>query len=252
MKSNCFNILNFAFEPIGVGLYCIPALINHSCKPNCVGTFDGPSIKITTVSDIQKGEEITVPYIEIAHPKELRQRELSEHFFFKCNCDQCTSDQYDEIISQCNRDHVEFGEYQTRIETNLELSKTNLDPVKKTAYLLKALDAMNNIYSKTHYKRLMCYNDLFNIYISSSEWQKSLKCVKEILNIYERIYPKNWPLVGIRYYELGKLEWLLHRTQDAIESLEKARIILTKYYSRNHEFEKLCLLINEAHMELSM
>lgn len=65
------------------------ALINHSCDPNCVAVFDGLRCAIRSIRPIAAGEEITIPYIEIGDETSVRQKELKDAFFFKCNCSRC-------------------------------------------------------------------------------------------------------------------------------------------------------------------
>jgi SET and MYND domain-containing protein len=41
---NNHTICDEELRPIGVGLYPLGALINHSCRPNCAQSFQGPAI----------------------------------------------------------------------------------------------------------------------------------------------------------------------------------------------------------------
>ena len=40
----------------GVGIYPMGALINHSCRPNAVQSFDGAAIRFVAVCDIAPGQ----------------------------------------------------------------------------------------------------------------------------------------------------------------------------------------------------
>ncbi|KAG6465918.1 hypothetical protein O3G_MSEX015498 [Manduca sexta] len=67
------------------------ALFNHSCEPSVVRYFCGPYIIIRAVKNINKGEEVSENYgpIFTTVPKEKRQAELKEQYWFDCNCIPC-------------------------------------------------------------------------------------------------------------------------------------------------------------------
>lgn len=66
------------------------ALINHSCDYNSVVGFDGDELFIKAVRPIKKGEQILISYVDASSPYEVRQKELSERYFFDCQCSKCS------------------------------------------------------------------------------------------------------------------------------------------------------------------
>ncbi|CAH0476315.1 unnamed protein product [Peronospora belbahrii] len=49
----------------------LPAMINHSCDPNCAITFVSKTLdmEIRAMKPIKSGEEITQTYVDIALPR---------------------------------------------------------------------------------------------------------------------------------------------------------------------------------------
>lgn len=47
---------------VAVGLYCTAAMLNHSCVPNALATFDGGEMRITTTRVIDSEEPVTISY----------------------------------------------------------------------------------------------------------------------------------------------------------------------------------------------
>lgn len=83
-----FNYVKFLFV-LGLGLYQILAFINHSCEPNCVAVFNGPTCQIRSIRNVEKGEELCISYTELMRPHTIRQKELQEQYYFDCACSSC-------------------------------------------------------------------------------------------------------------------------------------------------------------------
>lgn len=105
MMVNSFTLTSPTFDPMGIVLDPLPAMMNHSCDPNAVVRFDitsSPkpkpipkvhhgSISIHALRPISKGEEIHVTYIDATVGFERRQADLQSRYFFTCDCPTCQS-----------------------------------------------------------------------------------------------------------------------------------------------------------------
>lgn len=87
-------------DPFGIVFQPFPALVNHSCQPNCIVRFDlnglaerlvprYGSISIQSLRDIPQNEEITISYIDASFPFAQRQTQLRDRYYFTCNCSLC-------------------------------------------------------------------------------------------------------------------------------------------------------------------
>jgi hypothetical protein len=77
LACNLFTIVDDFQNEAGVGCYPYAALLNHSCTPNCIQRFDSHgNIILRTNTDVSKGEELCISYIDTAMPAWYRQREL--------------------------------------------------------------------------------------------------------------------------------------------------------------------------------
>ena len=74
----------------GVGLYLEAAMINHSCQPTSVQTFVNEKLHIRSITDIPKGGEITISYIDVARPTTYRRKLLFKTYGFRCQCILCS------------------------------------------------------------------------------------------------------------------------------------------------------------------
>jgi len=53
MCINAFNILDNNLNTVGTGIYLAASVLNHSCVPNAAATFDGITLRIGAIVDIE-------------------------------------------------------------------------------------------------------------------------------------------------------------------------------------------------------
>ncbi|XXQ39322.1 MYND-type domain-containing protein [Plasmodiophora brassicae] len=89
---NVFTICTGELEPVGPAVYPAPLhLINHSCSPNSVVSFDLLTGKATcrAVVDVQPGDPITISYIDVVEHNARRRNILLAQYYFLCDCKTC-------------------------------------------------------------------------------------------------------------------------------------------------------------------
>ncbi len=84
----------FVPRDIGLGIYGIHGLLNHSCNPGVDLIFYGDKMVGRAVCDIKKGEEICIDYgvTYFTHPKPIRKDTLKTQYYFDCLCEACQGD----------------------------------------------------------------------------------------------------------------------------------------------------------------
>eukprot|EP00124_Ichthyophonus_hoferi_P005352 Ihof_evm2s754 gene=Ihof_evmTU2s754 len=55
--TNSFSICDLEMQPIGVGVYITASLLNHSCTPNSVVTFNGITLTVRATRDLPANTE---------------------------------------------------------------------------------------------------------------------------------------------------------------------------------------------------
>ena len=66
----------------GLGLYPLGSLLNHSCEANAVQCFDGRHMQLRIIRPVQPGDELTVPYMDLAMTRMERRLCLAERYHF--------------------------------------------------------------------------------------------------------------------------------------------------------------------------
>jgi hypothetical protein len=75
---------------IGVGMFPMVAMLNHSCSPNAVYvTGQNGDMFVRCVKPINEGEEICVSYVDLFSPKWERRGVLLSTKYFWCECCRC-------------------------------------------------------------------------------------------------------------------------------------------------------------------
>ena len=91
-RSNNFSVTDDMVVSQAAGVYPLGALLNHSCAPNCIMTYDLRTQvqSVRTVCAVPAGTELTHPYLDPMTPRARRQRELQEEYGFSCSCRLCS------------------------------------------------------------------------------------------------------------------------------------------------------------------
>lgn len=103
IKSNAY----LSTDEGGLGLYPTIARFNHSCSPNLAYGFDGWTMRVYSVRDIEDKEELTTSYSDMVcfHVRDIRQYFLRAKFNFECVCRGC---QEHSPQSDANRTRLRF------------------------------------------------------------------------------------------------------------------------------------------------
>ena len=89
---NSFSIFNTDLNEIGVGLYVMESIFDHSCIPNAAPIFNGNYLEIRAIKDIDSDDKMTINYIDLIDNKTARKMSLKKQYYFECNCNRCQSD----------------------------------------------------------------------------------------------------------------------------------------------------------------
>ena len=96
IECNSFGISNSELIRIGTALYNPSNFINHSCAPNAMIRQSGRRQFLVASQDIEKGQEITISYIDHGIPERIyRRRLLRDLYHFECTCKRCEKQSYE-------------------------------------------------------------------------------------------------------------------------------------------------------------
>jgi len=90
-QRNMHAVVNLAGNALGHGLYPQASFFNHACRPNSVVSFLDSSLVVRTIAPIKAGEEVTIAYVELYAPRDVRRQQLQAKKGFHCECRRCAA-----------------------------------------------------------------------------------------------------------------------------------------------------------------
>lgn len=170
MAVNSFNVLDGEMNSIGTAMYLAASILDHSCQPNAVATFDGRTLNIRTLVDIPQinWDSIFISYIDLMDDTETRRGSLKKNYYFLCACCKCVQHDQDEVkfypamcpkcsgaycvskksCSNVHCNYVPTKEFIEEFEDVTEFSKAKLSEMSHTACGYKILN--NGLYIVTN------------------------------------------------------------------------------------------------------
>lgn len=288
LACNAHTISDAELRPLGTGLYPVISIINHSCLPNSVLVFDGRSAVVRALEPMAKGTEVLISYIETAGSTITRQKALKEQYFFTCTCphciqlgehddiqerailegyrcrdDTCTgfllrdSDNKGFICQQCGRLREKEEITNAVNEVNSLSKRVSLsESTGNNTNAISVYKAIEKLQMKLFHpfsiNLLRTRETLLKTFMEIQELREALEYCRLVLPVYQRVYPRYHPLLGLQYYTCGKLEWYLVQTEEAVQSLSKAVDILRITHGASTPFIRdLLMKLEEARAEAS-
>ena len=75
-----------------VGVYALPAFINHGCAPNACKVVIGHTVFLRAARDMREGEEVLMKYFEVTAPEPERAAQAKRFGIEKCACRRCETE----------------------------------------------------------------------------------------------------------------------------------------------------------------
>ncbi|XP_015431558.1 PREDICTED: histone-lysine N-methyltransferase SMYD3 [Dufourea novaeangliae] len=270
---NSFNIFDLDMNSIGVGIYLAPSIIDHSCMPNAVATFEGPTITIRTIVDLPclDWSQIRISYIDVLKTTKDRRMELQNSYYFWCNCKKC---EQPELMAEaamcpnkscthpcspdtdtCTKCGTEFPEkFKDTFHEISDFTAYHLQSMKDMAYLdvsKVCLKKQEGVLHPLNIQHVQTLQSAFDSTISLQHWEEAESYAKRLTNGSLLYYGEVHPLTGILYLMIGKIQLYLGKPKQALEPLKRAKSILIITHEEKHTLvkEHLKPLLHQAIME---
>ncbi|XP_014611358.1 PREDICTED: histone-lysine N-methyltransferase SMYD3 isoform X1 [Polistes canadensis] len=246
---NSFNILDLDMNSIGTGIYLAPSVIDHSCKPNAVAVFEGTTIIIRTLEDLPclNWSQIKISYIDILSSTKDRREELKNSYYFLCDCQRCIQPEPTARAAACPKisctypnssDATECKKCNEKFPPNFketfdevtEFSAHHLQDMKNMAYLDVSKICLRKQEGVLHALNIQYVRTLeaaFDASVRLFSWEEAEEYGQRLIPGYLLYYGERYPLTGLLYLMIGRVQLYLNKAKLAYDALRKAHSLLT-------------------------
>ncbi|XP_011636441.1 histone-lysine N-methyltransferase SMYD3 isoform X2 [Pogonomyrmex barbatus] len=271
--TNCFNILDLDMNTIGAGIYLGASVMDHSCKPNAVVTFEGTTLIVRTLTDLPflDWSQIRISYIDLLNSNKARREELHSSYYFWCDCERCKGEELmaeaaacpnlscDSPCSieadKCEKCNAKISiEFKETFQEVVTFTTHHLEKMKTMAYLdvsKVCLKKQKGVLHKFNIQHIRTLELAHTAAVNLESWQDAELYGMELLPGYLLYLGEVHPLTGWLYLMIGKVQFYLEKSKEALKALNKANMILMITHGDKHSLvrEELQPLLCQATME---
>uniref|UniRef100_A0A671Y5R9 [histone H3]-lysine(4) N-trimethyltransferase n=1 Tax=Sparus aurata TaxID=8175 RepID=A0A671Y5R9_SPAAU len=206
---NGFTIEDDELSHMGTAVYPDVALINHSCLPSVIVTYNGTSADVRAVRDMKPGDEVLISYIDLLYPTDDRNNRLRESYYFTCDCQECKTRskvrwQKDELLEMCEQ----------------------------------SLEEMGAVFDDSNVYMLHMMYQAMGVCLYMEDPVGAIRYGEKVVGSYSKLYPAHSLNVSSMYLKLGRLNMGLERNSVGISALKKAITIMEVTHGKNHFYLK--------------
>jgi len=238
MVINTFTIVDEDLHDVAVGVYNSPSILDHECQPNAVASFQGRSLTIRAVNDIDSDSynQVFLSYVDPLATRCERQDQLQKQYYFQCSCPRCTSNRVETLM--CS---VEGGSEAdvTKIQAcmkKIDSMQSNEENSPGAASILEictsCLDEISLPSTNVYLVRLI--DKAMDVAIQAQEFEVAARLGQRNIEPYKLLLPATSPSAGQLSANLGKLLLYLGELREAETQLAKALHIFLITLGSNH------------------
>ncbi|KAM8939884.1 histone-lysine N-methyltransferase SMYD1 isoform 2-T2 [Pelodytes ibericus] len=248
-------------QAVGVGIFPNLCLVNHDCWPNCTVIFNNGKIELRSLGKINKGDELTVSYVDFLNLTEERKNQLKKQYYFDCTCEHCSKKIKDELLLAVQEGETKPAD--SVVKDVIQFSKDTMEKidkarsegsyhevVKKCRECLKRQEpvlADTNIYLL----RILSISSEVLSYLQMFE--EAAENAKKMVDGYLKIYHPHNAQLGMAVMRAGVTHWHAGLIEVGHGMICKAYAILLITHGPTHPITKdLEVMRAQTEMELRM
>ncbi|XP_038582041.1 N-lysine methyltransferase SMYD2-B [Micropterus salmoides] len=239
---NGFTIEDDELSHMGTAVYPDVALINHSCLPSVIVTYNGTTAEVRAVQNMKAGDEVLISYIDLLYPTDDRNNRLRESYYFTCECQECKNKSKDKaklkVRKRSDPIEAEVISNMVRYARKTVREFRALKHIKTPSELLEmceqSLDEMGAIFDDSNVYMLHMMYQAMGVCLYMQDAIGAIRYGEKILKPYSKLYPAYSLNVSSMYLKLGRLYMGLERHSLGISALKKAMAIMEVAHGKDH------------------
>ncbi|XP_057679592.1 N-lysine methyltransferase SMYD2-B-like [Corythoichthys intestinalis] len=242
VSCNGFTIEDEELSQIGTAVYPDVALINHSCLPSVMVTFNGTTAEVRAVKDMKPGDEVLISYIDLLYPTDDRNSRLKESYYFTCHCGECQTRSQDEVKLQVRQ----RGKSPEAVSATLCYARKTINDfrdlklVQTPSELLetcqRSLERMRQVLHDHNVFVLHMMYQAMGVCVYQGKLEDAVRYGEKIIQPFSQLYPAFSLNVSSLYLKLGRLYLALDRRSAGVGALKKAMSIMEVAHGKDHPY----------------
>ncbi|KAG8453336.1 hypothetical protein GDO86_000105 [Hymenochirus boettgeri] len=248
-------------QAVGVGIFPNLCLVNHDCWPNCTVIFNNGKIELRSLGKINKGDELTVSYVDFLNLSEDRRKLLKKQYYFDCTCEHCTKGIKDDLLLAVKEE--ENKPEDSVVKELIQFSKETMEKIDKArsegAYhqVVKlcrdCLMRQEPVFADTNIYMLRVLSIASEVLSYLQMFQEAAENARKMVDGYLKIYHPSNAQLGMAVMRAGVTHWHAGFIEIGHGMICKAYAILLVTHGPSHPIAKdLEVMRNQTEMELRM
>ncbi|XP_040275200.1 histone-lysine N-methyltransferase SMYD1 isoform X2 [Bufo bufo] len=248
-------------QAVGVGIFPNLCLVNHNCWPNCTVIFNNGKIELRSLGKINKGEELSVSYVDFLNLSEERRKQLKKQYYFDCTCEHCTKGTKDDLLLAAKDGENKPAE--NVVKEVIQFSKSTLEKIDKAraegAYhevvklCRECLKRQEPVLADTNIYMLQILSIASEVLSYLQMFEEAAENAKMKVDGYLKIYHPNNAQLGMAIMRAGVTHWHAGLIEVGHGMICKAFAVLLITHGPSHPITKdLEAMRAQTEMELRM
>ncbi|XP_053314124.1 histone-lysine N-methyltransferase SMYD1 isoform X2 [Spea bombifrons] len=248
-------------QAVGVGIFPNLCLVNHDCWPNCTIIFNNGKIELRSLGKINKGDELSVSYVDFLNLSEDRKKQLKKQYYFDCTCDHCTKRTKDDLLLAVKDEENKPAD--SLVKELIQFSKDTMEKIDKARseglyhevvkLCRECLKRQEPVFAETniHMLRILSINSEVLSYLQM--FDDAAENAKKMVDGYLKIYHPHNAQLGMAVMRAGVTHWHAGLIEVGHGMICKAYAILLITHGPTHPITKdLEMMRAQTEMELRM
>ncbi|KAF5279535.1 hypothetical protein FQR65_LT03357 [Abscondita terminalis] len=244
MCVNSFNICDEELKGLGTGIYLAASIIDHSCQPNAVATFQGTLLNIRATEQMPHLNGTN--YTDTLQKSEVRRKDLMSTYYFLCKCPRCLDPEETKIMSAgvCPNTKCNAALQLSAEEMGIVINVIDLDVCKV------CLRKHEGVLHHLNIQHVRILDSAFESSIDFRQWDDARKFGVALIPGFKKYLGNVHPLLGLLYLKLAKILSFQGDVNEAKKNLKESCNILkiTHGESSNLYKNEIIPLIQECMM----
>ncbi|KAM3939861.1 histone-lysine N-methyltransferase SMYD1 isoform 2-T2 [Leptodactylus fuscus] len=248
-------------QAVGVGIFPNLCLVNHNCWPNCTVIFNNGKIELRSLGKINKGDELSVSYVDFLNLSEERRKQLKKQYYFDCTCEHCTKGTKDDLLLAAVDGENKPAE--NVVKEVIQFSKSTLEKIDKARaegsyhevvkLCRECLKRQEPVLADTNIYMLQILSIGSEVLSYLQMFEEAAENAKKMVDGYLKIYHPNNAQLGMAIMRAGVTHWHAGLIEVGHGMICKAFAILLITHGPTHPITKdLEAMRAQTEMELRM